>query len=736
MEVFHNMKKKSVVYVSVLVGVVLFGMCSLTEKEELPSSAVSSVDGSTGMGGDRGEDFSEEEELKAFAMGLPDIPRIYKDPTTREVWSMFVGLMLYVEKQDQKSVADSVALKATEELLEEYKRISNLLNKKESINKFYKESFKPVNIKDYVDEEHAPAPFTGSEEKEQISHKEMKENTKKELPNNPIKTSKKYQELLDRIYVLWNLFKKEIPLESEEKFLNSLIPLNGPFVAPGGRFQEMYYWDAYWINKGLILSRKNDLQELNKKNFIQLINEFSFIPNGSRWYYSTRSQPPFFLSLLVDSISSIDYIKGKLNTTKKAIETDGSYIQVNPEVQSKRADAEENSISIESISQPSILSHLSDLSKYNLSISDEELISAEKEYIFWKKNRTITINGKDPNKKYTLHRYRVDENVPRPEMLQADLSDALLYKKNTGNSPNAHFFRDIATAAETGWDFSTRWREYHKPCNKECHDNCEKQENQKNCHKKGTYGYLITSQYVPVDLNSILLRNLRILEAIYKKKEDKEKEEIYRKDAKQLAEAMDALLWDNTHKRWRDLLLSEEKGVIYAKHREDRVFYLSDLYPLFLELVSDPNNKIFNKCKSFIWPHNYSYLPYTSTVIWKEKETQPTKREQEKEESSAFSSKTSKTNDQWDGNNIWPPLTQLLIEYLIVSEQKELAILCASNFISEINNYYKQYKHIPEKIILSKKKSTGEYATQNGFGWTNAVVQWIAYVFEDQLKTQ
>lgn len=69
-------------------------------------------------------------------------------------------------------------------------------------------------------------------------------------------------------------------------------------IIPGGRFMESYYWDSYWIIKGLIVCEMLDTAELLVGTFIDVIEKYGFIPNGFRLYYLNRSQPPFF-SLMV-----------------------------------------------------------------------------------------------------------------------------------------------------------------------------------------------------------------------------------------------------------------------------------------------------------------------------------------------------------------------------------------------------------------------------------------------------
>jgi alpha,alpha-trehalase len=73
-----------------------------------------------------------------------------------------------------------------------------------------------------------------------------------------------------------------------------------PFVVPGGRFNEMYGWDTYFINLGLINDGKYSLAKSNVDNFMYELEFYGKILNANRTYYLTRSQPPFFTSMMMD----------------------------------------------------------------------------------------------------------------------------------------------------------------------------------------------------------------------------------------------------------------------------------------------------------------------------------------------------------------------------------------------------------------------------------------------------
>lgn len=67
-----------------------------------------------------------------------------------------------------------------------------------------------------------------------------------------------------------------------------------------GGFQDLYYWDTYFTNVGLIEKGRVDLAKSNVDNMCYLVDRFGFMPNGSRWEYLSRSQPPFLSNMVKD----------------------------------------------------------------------------------------------------------------------------------------------------------------------------------------------------------------------------------------------------------------------------------------------------------------------------------------------------------------------------------------------------------------------------------------------------
>jgi len=113
----------------------------------------------------------------------------------------------------------------------------------------------------------------------------------------------------EHINTLWKHLRREsdTPIEG-----SSLIALPNAYIVPGGRFNEIYYWDSYFTMLGLIEVKNFEMIESMIDNFAWQIRKFGFIPNGNRTYFLGRSQPPFFslmVSLLAEHKGDSIYIK-------------------------------------------------------------------------------------------------------------------------------------------------------------------------------------------------------------------------------------------------------------------------------------------------------------------------------------------------------------------------------------------------------------------------------------------
>jgi alpha,alpha-trehalase len=198
----------------------------------------------------------------------------------------------------------------------------------------------------------------------------------------------------EHIEKLWDFLTRQ-PEESH----NSLIPLPNPYIVPGGRFREIYYWDSYFTMLGLQISKRVDLIQNMIDNFCYLIDQFGYIPNGNRTYFLGRSQPPFFACMI------------SLLAEEKGEETFVKYL---PQL--------------------------------------------EKEYRFWMdgvdkvdlKSASYAHLVMLPDKSILNH-YWDESDAPRPEAYvhETELAECIDDKNK--------LYRNLRAAAESGWDFSGRW---------------------------------------------------------------------------------------------------------------------------------------------------------------------------------------------------------------------------------------------------------------------------------------
>ena len=79
---------------------------------------------------------------------------------------------------------------------------------------------------------------------------------------------------------------------------NGNVIWNGvPFAVPGGRFNEMYGWDSYFVALGLLADGRLELAQGMVENFAYEVKHYGKILNANRSYYLTRSQPPFLTDM-------------------------------------------------------------------------------------------------------------------------------------------------------------------------------------------------------------------------------------------------------------------------------------------------------------------------------------------------------------------------------------------------------------------------------------------------------
>ncbi|XP_071506533.1 trehalase-like [Diadema antillarum] len=408
---------------------------------------------------------------------------------------------------------------------------------------------------------------------------------------------------------LWKELGRQINVDvSDNGDRYSLQYVENPFVVPGGRFREFYYWDSYWIFKGLLLSEMTETVKGMLSNFVSMVKRIGHVPNGNRVYYQKRSQPPF----LIPSV----YL----------------YYQATEDVDTVRK-------------------FMADL---------------EEEYRFWMDERSINITS--GSEVYTLNRYNVFMGMPRPESYREDIETA----EGLDEDAAAEVYSNLASAAESGWDFSTRW-----------------------FGDEQTLSSIRTKEVVPVDLNSVLCHSEWALAEMLDVIDESEKAEEYRQAFNDRKEAINALMWSETRGVWLDYDLETDSLI-------DK-FYPSNIMPLWANCV-DKTEEIEQNVLHYL--QDEDVLSYPGGI--------PTS--------------LVRSGQQWDYPNAWPPLQDIVIETLYnsqLTEANELAFSLALNWTRTNWRAYNLTGLMFEKYDVENQGIPGhggEYAVQAGFGWTNGVM--------------
>ncbi len=126
--------------------------------------------------------------------------------------------------------------------------------------------------------------------------------------------------VLDYIESHWDDVTKEIR-EDREEGMRTLYGLPYPFTIPAvGTFEELYYWDTYFTNPGLLLVGREQLAKNNTDNVLYMIERFGFMKNSNRFYHSGLCQPPFASKMVRETFEFYKdktWLYGAFNTLKK-----------------------------------------------------------------------------------------------------------------------------------------------------------------------------------------------------------------------------------------------------------------------------------------------------------------------------------------------------------------------------------------------------------------------------------
>ncbi len=401
---------------------------------------------------------------------------------------------------------------------------------------------------------------------------------------------------------LWPILTRQ-PREMEGN--GTLIALPYPYVVPGGRFREVYYWDSYFTMLGLKVSGQVKLIENMVNNFAYLIDHIGFIPNGNRTYYLGRSQPPFF-ALMVGLLAEI---QGE-NTWQKY------------------------------------------------------LLQLQKEYSFWMRGEDQLTDTafrlvKMPDGSI-LNRYWDDVPLPRPEAYKEDVE---LAQHITDQAPE-DVYRHVRAAAESGWDFSSRW------------------------FKDGLHMTTIhTTDIIPVDLNCLLFYLEKSLQRAYQWQENTTQAHYYFEKSSRRQAAIQKYCWNESLGFYFDYdwKIGEPKNN----------YTLASVFPLFFQVATaDQAQQVADLLKD-------KFLQKAGLLTTLQ-----------------F------THQQWDAPNGWAPLQWLAYQGLKNYQLDELAQEIAHNWTANCEVYYQKTGKMMEKYnVLTDEVSAqgGEYPNQDGFGWTNGV---------------
>lgn len=398
---------------------------------------------------------------------------------------------------------------------------------------------------------------------------------------------------------------------------DSFLYVPNGFIVPGGRFKELYYWDSFWMVRGLLISNMPQTAKGMIENLLYLVEKYGYIPNGSRKYYLGRSQPP----LLAAMVASYYTATGDLAWLERCVET------------------------------------------------------VEKELQYWldRKKVTVEIDGN----KYMLLRYFSDREIkgPRPESYYEDYSNAGILPSE---EMREDFYAEMKSAAESGWDFSSRWFVTA--------DN-----------EVGNLTNVHATRILPVDLNAIFAGALELAGFFRNKLKDRREAQKWWSLAKYWRSAIENVMWNNEDGVWYDY---DALAKAPRKH-----FYPSCVTPLWSAAIEDYNApKYADRIVKHLLASGALDFP------------------------GGIPASVLHSGEQWDFPNAWPPSQSILIGGLDSSgneEAKRLAKEQARLWIRSNYIGYSTWQKMFEKyssVQPGHQGGGGEYSVQDGFGWTNGVV--------------
>lgn len=388
----------------------------------------------------------------------------------------------------------------------------------------------------------------------------------------------------------------------------SLIALPYEYTVPGGRFSEQFYWDGYFIMLGLAAEERWTMVEQMMKNYRHMLRKWGFIPTANRTYFLTRSQPPFFASM----VELMAEHKGRR-----------IYIEYLPDLMT--------------------------------------------EYTWWTKGRAQC--KKMPNKSYQrmvrmpngtyLGRYYDSSMTPRPESLHEDEATALASKRE-----HDHLYLHLRAAAESGWDFSSRW-------NSVAND----------------ISTIHTADIIPIDLNCLLYNLECAIAKGHRAMKNSLLADTYQALADARAEAIQEYCWSDTHQCFMDYN--------FHTHQQTPHKTLAMMFALYVGIASP------EQARAVATMVERDFLKQGGVVTT-----------------------LVDTGQQWDAPNGWAPLQWVTIMGLRRYGYDNVADTIKHRWLHANQQVFADTRKMIEKYDVTDGHGIGgggEYPLQDGFGWTNGV---------------
>jgi len=254
------------------------------------------------------------------------------------------------------------------------------------------------------------------------------------------------------------------------------------------------------------------------------------------------------------------------------------------------------------------------------------------------------------------------------------------FKKVSKNSYFRYFsdFNESTSVCESGWDYSRRWFVDDK---------------------NGVPKEKITSLWA-VDLNSVMIFNLNLLESFGYKTESK---------VDNLLENFDSIFWNDDLNFYVDYNFELQEQSNYKT--------LAGFMPMYFNFSSkDKADKMVNQLNDFLYPHGLSAMPKRTTSEQK-------KLKYEKKM-------------QWEYPNGWAPLHYFVVVALLNYDYIDIATKTMQCFCKGCEEYFDKHSTFPEKILVdpTSKLASSDYADQGGFGWTNAVYAIFRLVLDEKIN--